>query len=77
MKSSKAIRAVKVKKLRMDNRTRHQRLTAKEEAASLPPLRERAVLALQQQQPFEPLQRMFVRDARGKIIHLRIAKLLE
>ena len=49
-----------------------QRLTAKEEAANLPPLRERAALALQQQQPFEPLQRMFVRDARGKIIHLRI-----
>ncbi len=50
-----------------------QRLTAKKEAADkLPSVRERAALALQHHETFEPLQRMFVRDARGKIIHLRL-----
>jgi DNA-binding LytR/AlgR family response regulator len=49
-----------------------QRLTAKEEAANkLPSVRQRAASALRQQEA-EPLQRIFVRDARGKIIHLRI-----
>jgi two-component system LytT family response regulator len=49
-----------------------QRLTGKREPAKLPSVRERAALAMRQQKTFEPLQRMFVRDARGKIIHLRI-----
>jgi len=49
-----------------------QRLTVKREAANVPPLRERAAWALQHHEIFEPLRRMFVRDARGKIIHLRI-----
>jgi len=48
-----------------------QRLTVKSEA-NVPSLRERAALALQHHETFELLQRMFVRDARGKIIHLRI-----
>ncbi len=49
-----------------------QRLTGKREPAKLPSVRERVALALRQQKTFEPLQRMFVRDTRGKIIHLRI-----
>ncbi len=47
-----------------------QRLTG--EAADRPSVRDRAALALQHHETFEPLQRMFVRDARGKIIHLRM-----
>jgi two-component system, LytTR family, response regulator len=49
-----------------------QRLAGKREAAKLPSVRERAALALRQQKTVEPLLRMFVRDALGKIIHLRI-----
>ncbi len=49
-----------------------QRLTVKREAANVPSLRERAALALQHHETFEPLERIFVHDARGKIIHLRI-----
>lgn len=50
-----------------------RRLTVPEESPDAPPLRERAAAALRPPHAAAaPLDRLFVRDARGRIIHLRV-----